>query len=250
MLPLSIVIITQNEEQNIREALQSIRNKVEIIIVDAFSKDKTLEICKKYTEKIYQSEWAGFARQKQKAVELAGEPWVFILDSDERFSEPLWREIEYAVKSNKTFSGYYVPRKNFFLGRWIRHGGWWPDHTLRLFLKDKARLEDRRIHERVVVDGETGYLRGHLEHYTYRTVSDYIKKMDIYSALAAKELKAQGINSGKTKLIFNPAFTFFKMFILRRGFMDGVHGLILATLYSYYTFLKYLRLWEESNADN
>ncbi|MEW6416971.1 MAG: glycosyltransferase family 2 protein [Nitrospirota bacterium] len=245
MLPVSVVIVTQNEEKNIREALHSIRDVAEIVIVDAFSTDNTLNISKEYTDKIYQAKWQGYAKQKQMAIEHAKGPWVFILDSDEKFTGTLREEITYAV-NNEVYSGFYVPRKNFFLGKWIRHGGWWPDYTLRLFLKNKATMENRRVHEKVVVDGKVGYLRSPLEHYTYNTVSDYIKKMDIYSTLSAEELKEKGIRPGIIKMVLHPLFTFLKMFFLRFGFMDGIHGLILAILYSYYTFLKYLKLWEAS----
>jgi glycosyltransferase involved in cell wall biosynthesis len=245
MIPLSVVIVTKNEEKNIREAIESIKKASEIVIVDAFSTDKTLDICREYTDKIYQSQWSGYAQQKQKAVELAQGPWVFILDSDERFTNSLWREVEDVVKNNELYSGYYIPRKNFFLGKWIRHGGWWPDYTLRLFLKDRVQVEDRKVHEKVVVNGQVGYLNNPLEHYTYRTLSDYIKKMDIYSTLSAEELIEKGANPGKITLVVNPLFTFFKMFFLRVGFMDGIHGLILATLYSHYTFLKYSKVWEK-----
>ncbi|OGW39867.1 MAG: glycosyl transferase [Nitrospirae bacterium RBG_13_39_12] len=246
MIPVSVVIVTKNEEKNIREALQSIRDMAEIIIVDAFSSDNTLGISREYTDKIYQAEWQGYAKQKQMAIEHAKGPWVFVLDSDERFTESLRQEISDVVKNNGIYSGFYVPRKNFFLGKWIRHGGWWPDYTLRLFIKDKAFMEDRKVHEKVVVNGKVGHLKNPLEHYTYRNVSDYIKKMDLYSSLSAEELKEKGASPRIIKMVVHPLSTFLKMFFLRRGFMDGVHGLILSILYSCYTFLKYLKLWETS----
>jgi len=247
MLPVSVVIVTHNEERNIREAFQSIKGAAEIVVIDAFSTDKTLDICREYTDKIYQKEWQGYAKQKQTGIEHASSKWVFILDSDERFTDSLWKEIEAIVSSDDKYSGYYVPRKNFFLGTWISHGGWWPDYTLRLFLREKAFMQERSVHEKVIVQGGAGYLTNHLEHYTYRTVSEYIKKMDIYSTLSAQELKEKGVRPGALKLVVHPLFTFFKMYFFRSGFMDGTYGLALAVLYSYYTFLKYLKLWELSN---
>jgi glycosyltransferase involved in cell wall biosynthesis len=247
MLPISVTIVTKNEEKNIRAALESVKNGTEIIIVDAFSTDRTLEICREYTDKIYQEEWKGYAKQKQLAIERAESPWVFILDSDERFTRPLWEEIERTIRSGDTYSGFYVPRKNIFLGKWIRHGGWWPDYTLRLFLRDNAAIEERKVHEKVIVRGKTGYLKNHIEHYSYRTISDYLKKMDIYSTLSAEDLQRKNIKPGVMKLVVNPLATFFKMFFLRFGFLDGIYGLILAILYSQYTFLKYLKLWEISH---
>ncbi len=248
MLPVSVVIITKNEERNIRGALKSIKNVSEIIIIDAFSTDKTVDICREYTEKIYQMEWLGYARQKQKAIEIAESSWVFMLDADERFTDSLWMEIEEVLKNDTSYNGYFVPRKNFFLGKWIRHGGWWPDYTLRFFLKEHAKVKDREVHEKVEVKGRKGYLKNYLEHYTYDTIGDFLKKSDIYSSLSAKELKKNMKKASIIKLCLKPPATFFKMFFLRLGFLDGVHGFILASLYSYYTFLKYLKLWEMSES--
>jgi glycosyltransferase involved in cell wall biosynthesis len=244
MIPVSIVIVTKDEEKNIREAIQSIKDFAEIVIVDAFSVDRTLDICREYTEKIYQAEWKGYAKQKQMAIEHAKGPWVFILDSDERFTESLREEITHMVKNDGVYSGFYVPRKNFFLGKWIRHGGWWPDYTLRLFLKDKASMKDREVHEKVVVNGTVGYLKNPIEHYTYRTISDYIKKMEKYSTLSANELCNKKVTPSIFSMLINPGFVFLKMFFLRQGFRDGIHGFILSVLYSFYTFLKYTKVWE------
>ena len=246
MLPVSVVIVTKNEEVNIRDALQSIGNKAEIVIVDSYSTDRTTEICKEFTDKIFQREWHGYASQKQTAIELASNPWVFILDSDERFTDSLWEEIAAIVNGSQIFTGYYVSRKNYFLGKWIRHSGWWPDYTLRLFKKDEALMETRKVHEKVFVHGKVGYLQNYIEHYSYRTVSDYIRKMETYSTLAAEELKDNGIRAGISKMVINPLFTFMKMFFFRLGFLDGKHGFMLSVLYSHYTFLKYLKLWEET----
>ncbi len=244
MIPVSVVIVTKDEEKNIRDALQSIKDIAEIIIVDAFSIDRTIDICREYTDKIYQTEWKGYAKQKQNAIEHAKGPWVFILDSDERFTEPLREEIAHMIKNNGVYSGFYVPRKNFFLGKWIRHGGWWPDYTLRLFLKDKAFMEDREVHEKVVVNGTVGYLKNPIEHYTYRTISEYIKKMENYSTLSVKELCNRKVKPSIFSMLINPCFVFLKMFFLRQGFRDGIHGFILSVLYSFYTFLKYTKVWE------
>ncbi len=246
MMSVSVVIVTENEEKNIGDALESVKDFKDIVVVDSFSEDRTVEICKKYTNRVFQHEWQGYAKQKQRAVNYAEKPWVLILDADERVTQRLKSEIMEEIK-NASFSGFYVSRKNLFLGKWIRHGGWWPDYTLRLFLKDIAFIEDRKVHEKVVVKGKVGYLKNPLEHYTYRTVSDYIKKMDRYSTLSAEELREKGVNPGMITMVVHSLSTFFKMFFLRGGFMDGIHGLILAILYSYYTLLKYLKLWESSS---
>jgi glycosyltransferase involved in cell wall biosynthesis len=246
MLPVSVVLVTKNEENNIREALQSIRDASEIIIVDDFSTDKTVEICREFTEKVFQIEWKGYAAQKQKAIDLAEGPWVFLLDADERFTESLAEEVKRIGAQKGEYAGFFVPRKNFFLGKWIRHGAWWPDYTLRLFKKEAAQVEARKVHEKVIVRGKAGFLENPLEHFTYRTVSDYLKKMEVYSTLAAEELKDKGKRSGIMTMCIHSAFTFWKMYFFRLGFLDGIHGFVLAVLYSYYTFLKYLKLWEAS----
>lgn len=137
MIPISVVVVTKNEEMNIMEALESVKDAAEIVVVDSFSTDKTLEICRRYTDNVFQKEWQGYARQKQMAIDMAGGPWVLILDADERLTDSLKKEIPAAIKDGR-YAGFYMPRKNFFLKKWMRHGGWWPDYTLRLFRKDSA----------------------------------------------------------------------------------------------------------------
>ncbi|MDI6890204.1 MAG: glycosyltransferase family 2 protein [Thermodesulfovibrionales bacterium] len=245
MIPVSVVIVTKDEEKNIKEAIESVKDFSEIIVIDSFSSDRTVDICKKYTEKVFQEEWQGYARQKQRGIDRASMPWVLILDADERLTPELKSEISNVL--NDKHSGFYIPRKNFFLGRWIRHGGWWPDYTLRLFRKDRAFIEEREVHEKVVVKGSTGYLKNPMEHYTSKTFSDFLKKLEDYSTLSAKEMDRRGLRSGILSLTLRPLFTFLKMFFLRRGFLDGRYGLILSLLYSYYTFLKYAKTWEDKN---
>ncbi|MCE5195140.1 MAG: glycosyltransferase family 2 protein [Nitrospiraceae bacterium] len=245
MIPLSVVIITKNEEKNIADALESVRDAAEIVIFDSFSTDKTLEICKKYTDKIFQKEWQGYAKQKQSAVDIAKNRWVLILDADERVTAELKNEIKNAIE-NDGFDGFYLPRKNFFLGKWIKHSGWWPDYTLRVFKKDSGHMEEREVHEKIILNGSAAYLKNHLEHYTYTSISEFIKKMDNYSSLSAREMEKNGVSAGIFDLTIKPLATFIKMFFIRMGFMDGLHGLILAVFYSYYTFLKYAKTWEMS----
>jgi glycosyltransferase involved in cell wall biosynthesis len=243
MIPVSVVIATKNEERNIEAALQSVKEFGEVIIIDDFSTDNTVAISGKYTSNIFQIRWQGFARQKQSGIDKATMPWVLVLDADERVTEDLAVEIGTAIGSSE-YNAYYIPRKNFFLGRWIRHGGWWPDYTLRLFRRGVARMEQREVHEKIVADGKTAWCRNPMEHYTYREISEYIKKMDIYSSLAAKELHEQGRPFRFFRLVLSPPFTFFRMLVFQQGIRDGFHGLVLAVLYSFYTFLKYLKLWE------
>ncbi|MEW6108842.1 MAG: glycosyltransferase family 2 protein [Nitrospirota bacterium] len=244
-LPVSAVIITRNEERNIKDCLESARGFDEIVVVDAFSEDRTVEICRDYTDRIYQQSWQGFSRQKQIAVDHARNIWILILDADERVTPGLFREIQATLNSTQ-HSGFYIPRKNYFLGKWIKHSGWWPDYTLRLFRKDVSRLDQRAVHEKVVVNGSAGRLSSPLEHYTYRTISDYLGKMEVYSSLAAEEMQKERRPSSIINMIINPAVTFLKMFFIRQGFRDGIYGFVLAVLYSYYTFIKYAKNWEQN----
>lgn len=253
MIPVSVVIITKDEEKNIRAALESVKDFEDVVVLDSFSKDRTVDICRELGCRVYQHEWMGYAIQKQMAVGQAKNEWVFILDADERVTPQLANEISQLFNNSPIpQDGFYVPRKNFFLGKWIKHSGWWPDYTLRLFRKERGYIEEREVHERVIVKGSAGYLKGPLEHYTYRRLSDFIKKMEIYSGLAAKEVakKRKTLIYTAFKMLLSPPYTFFKMFFLQQGFRDGLRGLILAVLYSYYTFLKYAKAWEMREVNN
>jgi glycosyltransferase involved in cell wall biosynthesis len=237
-IPISVAIITHNEERNIRDALESVRDFDDIIVVDSFSEDRTVERCRQYTNRVYSQEWQGFSRQKQRAVDYAKNEWVLILDADERVTPDLKLEMIHAIATG-SHAGFYIPRKNFFLDRWIRHSGWWPDHTLRLFRKDLAHVEPREVHEKVIVSGSTALFENPLLHFTYRTIGEYMKKMEKYSELSAEELRKKSGILSALKLFINPLLVFLKMYILRLGFMDGAHGFILAVLYAVQTFLKY-----------
>ncbi|MBI5740612.1 MAG: glycosyltransferase family 2 protein [Nitrospirae bacterium] len=243
MLPVSVAIITKNEEQCIEDALKSVSDAREIVVVDSFSSDRTAEICRRYTDKVFQHEWQGFARQKQRAVDYTEGPWVLVLDADERVTSGLREEIMKTLPDTD-FSGFYVPRENYFSGKLIRYGGWRPDYTLRLFRKDKGSFEVREVHEKVLVKGRVGHLKNPLKHYTYRGISDFILRSEKYSELAAREIIKKSGKSGIFSLAIRPPATFIKMYFLRLGFLDGVHGLVLAALYGYYTYLKYAKTRE------
>ncbi len=241
---LSVAIITHNEEDNIRDALESVKWADEIVVIDSFSADKTQEICRKYTDKIYSFEWTGFSEQKNRAVAMTMHPWVFVLDADERVTDDLRNEIINLLKNTPSMDGYYVSRKNYFGKRWIKHGGWWPDYTLRLFRREKGSFEIRQVHEALKINGSTGYLKNPIEHYTYEGIKDYLKRMQTYSTLSAKELFKSGRRANILDIIFRPPVTFCRMFFLQMGIFDGIYGIILACLYSVYTYKKYSKLRE------
>jgi glycosyltransferase involved in cell wall biosynthesis len=242
---LSITVITKNEARNIEDCLRSVAWAQEILVVDQFSMDGTADIARSLGARVYQESWKGFARQKNSALEKTTGDWILSLDADERVPPLLREEIQEILGRKDALNGYFIARKNFFSGRWIRHGGWYPDFCLRLFRKGSGHFEERAVHEKVLVDGPTGYLNNPLEHYTYRSVADFLIRMERYSRLAALEIPEEKKLSHWQSLTFRPAFTFLNMYLLRGGFLDGKKGLFLATSYAYYTFLKYYRFSEK-----
>ena len=240
MTKLSVIIITKNEKENIRDCLESVKWADEIIIVDSFSRDKTVEIAKEYTSKIFQKEWMGYGKQKNFALEKATGDWVLNIDADERVTKELAQEMKGAIQE-KEYDGYYIPNKAYFLGKWIRHSGWYPDYHLRLFKKGKGRFNERIVHEAVQIEGKKDYLKGSIEHFTAKSIGEYLRRLDKYARLTIEERERR---ARWYQVFFHPPFTFFKMYIIKRGFLDGIHGLLLAFCHAYYTFSKYARLWE------
>lgn len=244
---LSVTIITLNEEKNLRKCLESVAFADEVIILDSESQDRTLSIAREFTDKVFQEPWQGFARQKNLAQEKAQGPWILNIDADERVTPELKEEILSAIQKDPPYAGFKIPRKNFFCGQWIRHGGWYPNYQLRLYQKEAGSFAQREVHEQVVVKGPVGTLKAPLEHYTYDSISDYIKRMDRYSDLSARQYLQEGKKVSWPEILFRTKYTFLKMWILQKGFLDGAKGLVLAVLYSYYTFVKYAKLKEISN---
>jgi glycosyltransferase involved in cell wall biosynthesis len=242
---LSVAVITRNEAANIEACLRSVAWAQEIVVVDEFSSDGTADIAKGLGAKVYRESWKGFAGQKNSAVEKTRGDWILSLDADERVTLPLKEEILETMGRKDACNGYFIGRKNFFEGRWVRHGGWYPDYCLRLFRKGTGCFEERSVHEKVLVNGSTGYLRNPMEHYTYRSVADYLIRMERYSRLAALEIPESKRPPLWSALTLRPAFTFLNMYLLRGGFLDGEKGLFLAASYAYYTFLKYYRFSEK-----
>ena len=240
---LSVTVITLNEEAEIGECLASVAWADEIVVVDSGSADRTVEIAKKYTERVLYHEWPGYAAQKNWALGQASHDWVLSLDADERVAPDLQAEIREALTA-PAHAGYYIGRKNFFLGRWIRHGGWSPDYTIRLFDKRKGRFTEREVHEVVRLEGSAATLKHPIEHYTYRSLAAYQERVGRYAALAAREMRKKGRRFHAWDPVAHPLWTMFRMYFLRQGFRDGIDGLLLAGLYGYYTFLKYAKLWE------
>jgi glycosyltransferase involved in cell wall biosynthesis len=242
---ISACIITYNEENNIKDCLESVKWLDEIIVIDSFSNDKTVEICQQYTDKIYQRTWPGHIEQKNFAVEKASYDWILAIDADERLSPPLVEEIkrEFNIVDN-SIDGYYFPRHSYYLGRWINNGGWYPDYKLRLFRKKNARWGGKNPHDQVIMKGSTKYLKEDLWHYVYRDLSHQLKTVDNYSHITAKIMQKDGKSFSLIKLLFRPPIKFIETYIIKKGFKDGFPGLIISIVSSFYVFLKYAKLWE------
>jgi glycosyltransferase involved in cell wall biosynthesis len=244
---LSVAIITQNEEANIRRTLESVRWADEIVVVDSGSTDKTVAICREYTNKVIHQDWLGFSHQKNLAIDKTTGDWVLSLDADEPIEPALAEEIRGIISRLDAFDGYRIPRKTFFLGKQVRYGGWYPDYNLRLFRKGRGRFEDRVVHEAIKVQGTIGNTRHALLHYAYPGLASYMSSINKYSSLAVSVMAEKGINdfkSGWLNILFRPVFTFVLKYVLRLGFLDGKRGLVLNLFHSYYVFAKYAKVWE------
>ena len=245
MEKLSVTIITLNEEQNIRDALESVKWADEIVVVDSGSTDKTVEICKEFTDKVFYNPWPGYMAQKNLAVDKASHTWILSLDADERVTPLLASEIQEALKEPKA-DAYAVPRHVFYLDRWIDHSGWYPDYKIRLFRRDKAEWGGGNLHETIVVNGDVKYLKGELLHYTFRDLAHHVNTMNNFTSVAAREYIEAGKRFRLTDMLFRPLFMFFKSYILKQGFRDGLPGIIIAVTAGYHVFMKYAKLWELS----
>lgn len=245
-IPLSVTIITQNEVDNIGRCLESVIWADEIVVVDSGSTDGTLEICERYKCKIIKTEWRGFGPTKHLAVEHASNDWIFSIDSDEEVTPQLRQEIEALFSSEPKQNAYRVKRSSFYLGKQIKYSGWDRDLPLRIFNKKHGQFNLKQVHESVEIDGERGLLRGPLLHYTYPTVSSHIAKMNRYSDLSAEEALARGKTSSVAGAIFRGFAKFFKMYVIKRGFLDGTTGFILAKNSAFGVYLKYLKIWQHT----
>jgi glycosyltransferase involved in cell wall biosynthesis len=248
----SITIITLNEQSNLRDCLATVAWADEIILVDSGSTDRTLEIAREFGASIFVNPWAGMREQKNFAAERAAGPWIFNLDADERITPEGQQEILAALQ-NPAADAYLVPRKNFFLGKWMRHGGWYPDEVIRLYRKEKGEYGGINPHAGVVLkSGTTASLRHPLVHYTYNSFSHYISKQYPYSDAAARDLAARGKLPALPawQIFVKTAWKFVEVFVIKRGFLDGTRGLVAAFGSSFAAYMKQARLWELSANNN
>ncbi|MGA2152418.1 MAG: glycosyltransferase family 2 protein [Geobacteraceae bacterium] len=240
---ISATIITLNEEKNIGACLKSLDFADEIVVVDSGSTDRTKEICLAHPSVNFQEHtWEGFGRQKNVAADLAVNDWILNIDADERVTPQLRESICSADLS--AYGGFKIPRENYFGNRWIKYCGWYPDYNLRLYNRKKGRFSERDVHESVICQSAIGILSGNLLHYSYEGMTDFIARINRYTSLSAAEIANAGKKPGLGSMLLRPLYTFFKMYFLKAGFLEGYAGLILSILFAQYTFLKYAKARE------
>ncbi|HEX7158368.1 MAG TPA: glycosyltransferase family 2 protein [Edaphobacter sp.] len=252
---LSVAIITLNEEKNIARTLAAVQFADEIIVVDSGSTDRTVEIARSLNARVILEPWRGFAAQKNFAIEQCKGTWVLSLDADEELTPELQTEIQALLRDTPRADAYMLRRRNLFLNRWIRFGGYYPDPKLRLFRRHAAnfappaRFTERPVHETVTVDGSIETLRNDLIHHAYPSIESYIEHMDRYSTLGAQILLAKGKTSRSLlgfihHVLVIPTLTFIWNYVFRLGFLDGREGFLLHTYHSTYTSWKYAKAWQ------
>ncbi len=245
-LPISLVIIALNEEAHIERCIQSAPFVGDIVVVDSFSVDKTREKALALGARVFQEKWRGFGPQKAFATAQAHYSWILAMDADEALSPELAHEIQEKFVELDQEAGYLFPRLSYHLGRWIRHGGWYPDYQLRLFNKDKSQWNSANLHEKV----EVKYLHrmsGDLLHYVFDSLSDQVITNDRYSTLGARQLLDQGKSFSYLRLVLKPFGKFIETYFVKMGFLDGLPGFIISIGAAYSLFLKYANMWENEN---
>lgn len=243
---ISVIIITYNEEDNILDCLEGVKWADEIIIVDSFSRDRTLQICKSYTDKIIQRRWEGFGFQKQFALEQATSDWVLSIDADERVSRELKDEIVLR-KNELDKDGYSIPFEFYWLGKQLQFGGCGKERHIRFFRREKARFQGL-VHEKLSIDGEIGDLRNPIIHVSYKNLEDYFNKFNLYSTMGANQRFKGGRRIPFAFQIFASFGDFFYRYLFQMGFLDGMHGFLWASFSSFHRLVKYAKLWEMERA--
>jgi len=242
---VSAIVVCFNEEDRLEDCLKSVFWCDEIVVVDSFSTDGTPEIARRYATRFEQREWTGYRDQKAYAHSLATQKWVLLIDSDERVTENLHKEMLQSMAADQgEFAAYAIPRLVYYLGRWWRRGGWYPDYDVRLFRRDRATWGGVDPHEKIIVDGKVRRLQHPLHHYSYRSIDDHINRINRFTTISSAELSKAGGRWRLSDALLRPAMRFFRSYILKRGFMEGFAGFYVALTAAVYVFLKYAKLWE------
>jgi glycosyltransferase involved in cell wall biosynthesis len=242
-LPLSLIVITLNEERNIERCLQSVPFVADVLVVDSGSQDKTCELALKYGARVLQRKWSGYGPQKKFATEQAKYDWILSLDADEALSPELASEIQARFTKLNPKTGYELPRKSWHLGKWIRHGGWYPDYQLRLYHRQFSQWPETQIHERVQAE-KTEKLQAPLFHYVFENLADQVDTNNRYSSLLAEKDWAQGKRFSCLKLLVKPLTKFVETYFLKLGFLDGRAGLLISISAAYSIFLRWAKISE------
>jgi glycosyltransferase involved in cell wall biosynthesis len=241
---LSVILITKNEEANLRGCLESVSFANEIIIVDSQSTDQTISIAQSFGAKVeITPDWPGFGPQKSRALNLATQDWVLSIDADERVTPELKNEILETIQSNAGQDCYAIPRSSWYCGRFMKHSGWYPDYVDRLFKRGTAKFSDHLVHERLLPHGKVGRLKNHFLHFSFRDFSQVLMKIDVYSTASAEEAFKKGKRSSVGKAVGHSIWAFFRTYFLRLGFLDGPQGLALAISNAEGTYYRYIKIW-------
>jgi len=244
-MKISVTIITLNEEENLSRCLQSVQGLAdEIIVVDSGSKDQTCQIASSWGAQVVKRGWTNYSDQKNFAACSANNDWILSLDADECLSSDLRQELLAVKNMSSSVVAYEFPRKACYLGRWISHGGWYPDYKVRLYKRNQGRWVGDFVHERLSCDGTVNRLNGNLLHYTCSSISEHAHGVSVYTTLAAQDLNQRGSKRSIIQIILGPFISFWSTYILKCGFLDGFHGFLIAVFSAYYTFLKYSKLWD------
>lgn len=243
MEKLSVLIPTKNEEIHIEEVLKSVAFADEIVVVDSFSSDKTVEIAKKYAHKVWIHEYVNSATQKNWAIPQLTHEWILVVDADERVTPELKAEIQAILSSETPYVAFWIGRINHFMGKLIKYSGWQNDSVIRLFRKSKCSYQNLKVHSEVIANGKVGRLKNKLVHYTYKDLNDYYRKFEQYTTWGANDRAEKIKNVGFYYLAIKPFFRFVKHYIIKAGFLDGKHGFIISVLSAYSVFLRNLKVW-------
>jgi len=242
-IKITAIIPTLNEEVHIVDAIRSVDFADEIIVIDSFSNDKTVELSKAENVRLLQHEFVDFSSQKNYAIKQATHNWIYVLDADERVTPELRKEILEQLESTHEFVGFYVYRTFYFIGRKLNYSGWQRDKVIRLFRKDKCHYNGKLVHESIKADGKIGFFKNKLEHYSYRSYDHYINKLNHYSSLKAQSLYKKGKNVTPFHILIKPPVRFIIHYFIRLGFLDGFPGFIISVVQSYGVLTRYIKLW-------
>ncbi|MDH5717484.1 MAG: glycosyltransferase family 2 protein [Spirochaetia bacterium] len=239
-IPLSVIIITKNEEINIKRCLESVKWANEIIVIDSHSTDKTVSICKNFTTKVYSKNWPGFGIQKNRALSLCTNDWILSIDADEVIPKPLQEEIINVISKNNSYDGYYIRRISNYCGKFLKYGDWKKDYIIRLFKRKKGKFSNSKVHEEVLINGKTAKLKETFLHYAFSDIEEVLDTLNRYTTMGA--IQKEGKSSGIIKAVSRAFWTFFRGYILKTGFLDGKEGFLLAVSNAEGTYYKYIKL--------